>query len=124
DPLTEWLDVFDDELELWEEMSRKLRVPFQAGGIMSQFDGYEDLEEFDWDHYRATYGNIGRLDLILQAEGDSTNRYKLSKQADVLMLAYLFSSEELQGILERMGYHFTSADFTATVEYYLARTSH
>ncbi|MDI3330302.1 MAG: HAD-IA family hydrolase [Micrococcus sp.] len=124
DPLTEWLDVFEDELDLWEEMSLKLRVPFQSGGVMSQFDGYEDLEEFDWDHYRGKYGNIGRLDLILQAEGDSTNRYKLSKQADVLMLAYLFSSEELQDILNRMGYHFTSEDFSATVEYYLARTSH
>src|SRR5699024_7485617 len=27
-------------------------------------------------------------------------------------------------ILNRMGYHFTSEDFTATVDYYLARTSH
>jgi beta-phosphoglucomutase family hydrolase len=124
DPLTEWLDVFDDELELWSDISLKLRVPFQKGGVMSQFDGYEELLEFDWDRYRMTYGNIGRLDLILQAEGDSTNRYKLSKQADVLMLAYLFSSEELQGILNRMGYHFSSEDFTATVEYYLKRTSH
>jgi trehalose/maltose hydrolase-like predicted phosphorylase len=124
DPLTEWLDVFQDELDLWEQISLKLRVPFQEGGVMSQFDGYEDLQEFDWDHYRAKYGNIGRLDLILQAEGDSTNGYKLSKQADVLMLAYLFSSEELQDILNRMGYHFTSEEFSATVEYYLARTSH
>ncbi|MEV4899911.1 beta-phosphoglucomutase family hydrolase [Citricoccus sp. NPDC055426] len=124
DPLTEWLDVFEDELAQWADMSLKLRVPFQSGGVMSQFDGYEDLEEFDWAAYRDRYGNIGRLDLILQAEGDSTNHYKLSKQADVLMLAYLFSSEELQGILNRMGYHFTSEDFTATVDYYLARTSH
>lgn len=124
DPLTEWLDVFEDELALWEDLSLRLRVPFQTGGVMSQFDGYEDLEEFDWTGYRNQYGNIGRLDLILQAEGDTTNRYKLSKQADVLMLAYLFSSEELQGILNRMGYHFTSEDFTATVDYYLARTSH
>jgi hypothetical protein len=32
------------------------------------------------------YGNIQRLDLILEAENDSANRYKVSKQADVLML--------------------------------------
>ena len=124
DPLTEWLDVFEDELDHWADLSLRLRVPFQDGGVMSQFDGYEELLEFDWDAYRAKYGNIGRLDLILQAEGDTTNRYKLSKQADVLMLTYLFSSEELQGILNRMGYHFTSEDFAATVDYYLARTSH
>lgn len=51
---------------------------------MSQFAGYEDLIEFDWDGYSRRYGNIGRLDLILEAEGDSPNRYKLSKQADAL----------------------------------------
>ena len=124
DPLTEWLDVFEDELAQWEKISLKLKVPIQSGRIVSQFDGYEDLEEFDWDHYRQKYGNIGRLDLILQSEGDTTNRYKLSKQADVLMLAYLFSSEELQEIMGRMGYAFTSEDFTNTVEYYLQRTSH
>ena len=53
------------------------------------------LAEFDWDRYRATYGNIGRLDLILEAEGDTTNRYKLAKQADVLMLVYLLGPDEL-----------------------------
>ena len=34
------------------------------------------------------------------------------------------SSEELQEILGRMGYPFTSEDFSTTVEYYLERTSH
>ncbi len=58
--------------------------------VISQFEGYGELSEFDWGRYRSRYGNIGRLDLILQAEGDTTNRYKLSKQADVLMLFYLF----------------------------------
>src|SRR5688572_32953936 len=35
-----------------------------------------------WERYRLRYGNIQRLDLILEAENDSANRYKLSKQAD------------------------------------------
>ena len=52
------------------------------------------------------YGNIQRLDLILEAENDSANRYKLSKQADVLMLFYLFSAEELARSLARLGYAF------------------
>jgi HAD superfamily hydrolase (TIGR01509 family) len=34
----------------------------------------------------ARYGNIQRLDLILEGENDSANRYKVSKQPDVLML--------------------------------------
>ena len=56
------------------------------------------LEELDWEAYRTRYGNIHSLDRILEAEGDSPNRYKLSKQADVLMLFYLFSAEELPAL--------------------------
>ena len=67
-------------------------VPFHADSVISQFEGYEALREFDWDGYRARYGNIQRLDLILEAEHDSPNRYKLSKQPDVLTLFYVFSA--------------------------------
>ena len=52
---------------------------------MSQFEGYEKLQEIDLEGYRAKYGNIQRLDLILEMENDSANRYKLSKQPDVLI---------------------------------------
>lgn len=69
DPLSQWLDVFEDELRHWEDIAANLKVPFMDDGIISQFDGYEDLLEFDWDDYRDRYDNIGRLDLILQAEG-------------------------------------------------------
>ena len=69
--------------------------PSTATGSSASSSGYEELEEFDWDGYRRRYGNITRLDRILEAEGDTPNRYKLSKQADVLMLFYLLSREEL-----------------------------
>jgi alpha,alpha-trehalase len=122
--LQERLDLEDEELDLWDEISRKLRVPMHEGGIISQFEGYGDLEEFDWDGYRETYGDIQRLDRILEAEGDSPNRYKVSKQADVLMLFYLFSAEELAMLFEQLGYPFDPETIPRTVEYYLARTSH
>ena len=124
DPLSEWLDIFEDELDHWEHIAQRLRLHFHRDGVISQFDGYEDLLEFDWEGYKAKYGNIGRLDLILQAEGDATNRYKLSKQADVLMLCYLFSADELIETLDHMDYELTMEDFGNTVEYYLARSSH
>lgn len=44
--------------------------------MISQLAGDEALAELDWARYRDRYGNIGRLDLILEAEGDSTNRYQ------------------------------------------------
>src|SRR5215216_423337 len=81
--LTERLGLAREELDRWEEISRKLRVCFHDGDIISQFEGYGDLEELDWDGLRRRHGNIRRLDRILEAEGDSTNRYKASKQADV-----------------------------------------
>ncbi len=113
-----------EETDYWYDISRKLRVPFHGEGIISQFEGYADLEEFDWEGYRAKYGDIQRLDRILEAEGDDVNRYKVSKQADVLMLFYLFTLPELMMLFERLGYPFEPATIPRNVEYYLARTSH
>ena len=112
------------ERETWRDISRKMFVPFHGDGIISQFERYEELEEFDWEGYRRRYGNIMRLDLILEAEGDTPNRYKLSKQADVLMLFYLFSSEALVDIFARLGYPFDGSMIPKNIDYYLQRTSH
>jgi alpha,alpha-trehalase len=122
--LTERLGLRREEVGRWEEASRKLRVCFHDGDIISQFEGYGDLEELDWDGLRRRHGNIRRLDRVLEAEGDSTNRYKASKQADVLMLFYLLSAEELRGLLERLGYGLTPEAIRRNVSYYLERTSH
>lgn len=118
------LQMTDDEIAEWSEIGSKMYVPFQDGGIISQFEGYEDLQEFDWDSYRAKYGDIHRLDRILEAEGDTPNRYKVSKQADVLMLLYLFTAERLVQLFDWMGYSFDPAWIPKNIEYYLPRTSH
>jgi alpha,alpha-trehalase len=113
-----------DELDRWDHVSRKLRVCFHDG-VISQFEGYERLGELDWLDYQERYGDIQRLDRILEAEGDSTNRYKVSKQADVLMLFYLLSAADVGQVFDRLGYPFDpDNDPHANVEYYLARTSH
>jgi Glycosyl hydrolase family 65 central catalytic domain len=87
-------------------MSRRMFVPFHGHGIITQFEGYDELEELDWDAYRAKYGNIQRLDRILRAEGDDPNRYQITKQADTVMLFYLFSDDELREIFVRLGYDY------------------
>ncbi|MES9523581.1 glycoside hydrolase family 65 protein [Streptomyces capoamus] len=112
-----------DEVQGWEDISRRLRVPFHRG-VISQFQGYDDLAELDWDAYRARYSSIRRLDRILEAEGDTVNRYKASKQADVLMLGYLFSPAELRHLFQRLGYDLDDDVWSRTVDYYLQRTSH
>ncbi|PTL75785.1 glycoside hydrolase family 65 protein [Vitiosangium sp. GDMCC 1.1324] len=124
DELLETLALSPAELAHWDEVSRKMRLVFHSDGVLSQFEGYEQLQEFDWEAYRTRYSDIQRLDRILEAEGDSPNRYKLSKQADVLMLLYLFSAEELRELFERLGYPFEPGMIPRTVEYYLQRTSH
>ncbi|MGJ7440336.1 glycoside hydrolase family 65 protein [Aquipuribacter sp. MA13-6] len=118
------LELAPEELQRWDTVSRRLTVPFHADGMISQFEGYEDLEELDWAGYRRRYGDIARLDRILEAEGDTVNRYKASKQADVLMLGYLFSYQELKGLLARLGYAYDADLLRRTVDYYVGRTSH
>ena len=121
--LTEQLGIGPEETGRWEGICRRLFVPFHDDGVISQFEGYEDLAEFDWEAYREKYGDIRRLDRILEAEHDSANRYKLSKQADVLMLFYLLSAEELRDVLANLGYRWEPDQIIRTIEYYLARTS-
>ncbi|MGV9350695.1 glycoside hydrolase family 65 protein [Streptomyces spiralis] len=121
--LMERTGIDGDELERWEEVSRTLHVPFHDG-VISQFAGYADLEELDWAGYRRRYGDIHRLDRILEAEGDTANRYKASKQADVLMLGYLFSPSELLSLFGRLGHHLDEETWQHTVGYYMERTSH
>jgi beta-phosphoglucomutase family hydrolase len=111
-----------EEIERWSDISRKMYVPFHDG-IISQFEGYEDLQELDWEAYRKRYGNIQRLELIREAENDSANRYKVGKQPDVLMLFYLFSAEELRELFERLSYTFEHETIPRNVAYYDARSS-
>ena len=122
--LWEKLGLAHEELEHWSEISTKMLIPFHDG-VISQFEGYADLKEFDWLGYTERYGDIMRLDRILEAEGDTPNRYKLSKQADVLMLFYLLSATELEELLTRLGYEWDPELIPRTIDYlpppYIAR---
>ena len=120
----ERLAVTEQEIADWDAISRRMRLVFHADGILSQFEGYETLKEFDWEAYRERYGSLYRLDFILEAEGDSTVHYKLSKQPDVLMLFYLFSYDELRSLFERLGYPFDQQTIPRTIGYYYARSAH
>jgi trehalose/maltose hydrolase-like predicted phosphorylase len=121
--LFERLELDGTEIALWDDVSRRLRVPFHRG-VISQFDGYGELAELDWAGYRDRYGDIRRLDRILEAEGDSVNRYQASKQADVLMLGYLLPPAELSAVFARLGHTLDDETWNAGVDHYMLRTSH
>jgi trehalose/maltose hydrolase-like predicted phosphorylase len=114
------------EMELWNDIVSKLNVVISKDRLISQFDGYMDLKELDWEAYRSKYGNIGRLDRILKAEGDSPDSYKLSKQADVMMIYYLLAPGQVKNILQLMGYKVGDELelMRKNYEYYVQRTSH
>ena len=105
-------------------MSRRMFVPFHGDGIISQFEGYEELEELDWDAYRAKYGNIQRLDRILRAEGDDPDRYKVAKQADTVMLFFLFSATSCGGSSGGWATSYGPDTARKNIAYYDRRTSH
>jgi len=67
------LEISNKECAKWKKISKQIFVLLIKDGIISQFEGYENLEEFPWEEYRKKYGNIQRLDRILEKEGNSIN---------------------------------------------------
>jgi trehalose/maltose hydrolase-like predicted phosphorylase len=122
--IAERVGLAPEEVERWHDILRRMTVPLHGDGVISQFEGYDRLLQFDWERYRRRYGNVTRLDRILKAEGDSPDRYQLSKQADVLMLFYLLGHDDLRRIFERLGYPFSDDTLRRAIDYYLPRTSH
>jgi beta-phosphoglucomutase family hydrolase len=114
------------EINKWKDIVNKMNVVITNDNIIAQFDGYMDLLELNWDHYRERYGDIHRLDRILKSEGDSPDRYKVTKQADVLMTFYILSPGQVKNILEIMGYEVCDELelIKRNYEYYVKRTSH
>ncbi len=126
DEIIKKLKIKKSEIKKWKQISDNLYVEFNDDGVMAQFKVYFDLKELDWDHYRKKYDSIRRMDRILKAENDSPNRYKVSKQADTLMLFYVLTPPKVKEILEGMNYEVGDAfDFLRkNYDYYFKRTSH
>ncbi|MFW5892398.1 MAG: glycosyl hydrolase family 65 protein, partial [Bacteroidota bacterium] len=121
--LEEMTGFNEDDIQRWKEITRNMFIPMQ-GNLIMQFEGYDQLKELNWDHYHEKYGQNLRLDRILEAEGDSCNYYKASKQADVLMLFYLFSRDELTMLFNKCGYHFDGDTIIDNIDYYRKRVAH
>jgi trehalose/maltose hydrolase-like predicted phosphorylase len=121
--LLEKMAVTRGDLVQWIEISKRVYIPFLENGLMAQFEGYEKLKQLDWDKYRQKYENLQRLDRILEAEGDDVNHYKVNKQADVLMLFYLFSAHEIGDAFKWLGYRFDTTSILENIKYYIDHSS-
>jgi len=118
------LGIDQDELDRWEEISKTLAISISNEGILEQFEGYFELEDLDWEHYRTTYPDIHRMDRILKAEGLTPNSYKVAKQADTLMLFYNLSEDTVRSLISQLGYQTPEGLLPKNLDYYLQRTSH
>lgn len=121
--LRDRLALTDQELERWHALSDHLFLEIRDG-IISQYQGFQELKELNWESYRTQYGDIGRMDRILKAEDKDPDDYQLSKQADLLMLFYLFPFDRLKSIFHNLDYPLDSDSLQRNFDYYLARTSH
>jgi beta-phosphoglucomutase family hydrolase len=118
------LKVTNQEIEKWADVAGKLNLVISEEGVISQFDGYFDLKELDWEDYRKRYGNIHRMDRILKSEGLSPDNFKVAKQADMLMTFYNLNNETVSRIINDLGYEVPEEYIDRNLDYYLGRTSH
>jgi len=117
------IHLSDEELKKWKNIQTKMNLVVKDD-ILSQYDGYFELKELDWDYYREKYGNIYRMDRLLKAEGKSADDYKVAKQADTLQIFYNLDKGDVSLMLEKLGYQLSKDYLSKNLEYYLARTSH
>jgi len=118
------LSLSDEMLSLWKEIMKGVALHISDEGVVEQFKGYFGLKELDWEHYRSKYADIHRLDRILKSEGKSPDDYKLAKQADFLMGFYNLGTQEVQHIIEELGYKLPKDFGKRNFDYYIQRTSH
>lgn len=118
------VNLSNEELSRWENITNKMFVPIDDNGLIHQFEGYMDLKEIDWEDYRHKYVDIHRMDRILKAEGQSPDDFKVSKQADALMIFYMLPLDEVSRLLKKMGYTFNREALRKNYDYYIARCSH
>jgi len=115
------LAVTPEERDGWGHMARTLYLPIRPDGVLDQFESAERLEHGDdaWRH-----DDRPRLDWMLEAQGDRPDRYRLTKQPDVLMLFYLFPQPTLQDLVESLDYRFDQRALRRTAEFHLSNITH
>ncbi len=113
----------EDELDKWRDIIRRMNLVISDQGIIAHYDGYFGLKELEWEKYKKRFAQY-RMDRILKAEGKSPDEYKVSKQADTLMVFYNLSSHEVKNIINELGYTIREDFLQANFDYYFKRTSH
>ncbi len=115
------LKINTEELKQWEEVSKKLYVPVMKNGVIEQFEGYSELEEFPISSDQKQ--NQEQLQNLLDKNYGYLNQYKISKQPDLLMLGFLFAESEIEKLITKLGLPPECADLKKMADYYIPRTA-
>jgi trehalose/maltose hydrolase-like predicted phosphorylase len=122
--LCESLGLTRDELERWDDISRRMVVPSTTTASSASSRATSDLAELDWDGYRARYGDIHRLDRILEAEGDTAEPLQgvqAGRRADALLPVL---GRGAGGDVRAARLPARRRRDPRNIDYYLRRTSH
>lgn len=120
-------DKTDFNFENWDLMdhaAHRMNLDISQDGIVAQYAGFFDLKPLDFDAYKKKYGNIYRMDRILNKEGKSINDYQAIKQPDFLMTYYLLGNKTVNEIISRMGYQVGPDFFEKNLRFYENITTH
>lgn len=117
------LAIGDEECTRWRHIASRLRLCFFDDGVISQFQGYDQLRRINAHSFSEQHPG-GRIDWVLEARGDTVDAYQVSKQPDVLMLLYLFPPDELIALIHSMGYDIDHDRLRRTIACYLERITH
>jgi kojibiose phosphorylase len=94
--LKEKINLSEEETDLWKEFKEKIYTGFNPEtGLFEQFKGYFDLEYIDLKDYESR--NVP-MDIILGRQRVQSSQ--VTKQADVLMLLFLFGERFSKKIAE------------------------
>lgn len=121
--LREALGLGEDEIALFDRVSRRMRLAFHGEGLLAQFAGFEAFRPIDPAKAQSRHSGK-RLDWLLEARGETADAYQIVKQPDTMMLVYLFGEEELYGIVRSLGYALDEDALRRTIDHDLARTAH
>lgn len=122
--LKEKVGMSNDTFLRMKKIQTQVNLEIDSAGIIAQFEGYEQLKNINWEVYQEKYGNLSRLDRILNALGESADDYQIAKQADTLMLFYLLKREDIESIFVDLNYNLPQDYLEKNFSYYLNRTSH
>lgn len=92
--LVERIGLTEIEQEAWSDVAHRLYFPQPRQGVIEQFAGFFDLGDYALPKEERYKAPINRL-----FDWDRINRLKLIKQADVLMLPFLFPQAFTQDVV-------------------------